>query len=117
MGGVSIVGAFSSGGGAPYVVSRLRPSRSEPLSDRGAIARLRTPLAASPQDGTSWSLPAKGCDGSEIENALVERERFADAALVAGQSRVQHRQPGAAQPIAGRRPRPPPTPELTETGA
>src|SRR5260370_8424239 len=99
MGGLSIDGACSSCGRGPYVVSRLPPIRSEPLSDRGAIARLRTPLAASPQDGTSWSLPAKGCDGSEIENALVERERFADPALLAAQSPFQHPQPAAPHPI------------------
>src|SRR5437016_38907 len=84
-----------------HVVSRLPPIRSEPLADRGAIATLRTPRAAARQDGTSWSLPAQGCDGPEIENALVKRERLADAALVAGQSRAQHRQPGVAQPIRG----------------
>ena len=46
-------------------------------------------------------MPAQGCDGPEIENARVERKRLADAALVAGHSRAQHRQPGVAQPIRG----------------
>jgi hypothetical protein len=65
-------------------VSRLPPIPSEPLADKGAIATLRTPRAAAQQDGTSSSLPAQGCDGAEIENAVVERERLGDAALVAG---------------------------------
>src|SRR5712691_11869330 len=68
---------------------------------QSAIATLRTPRAAARQDGTSWSLPVQGCDGPEIENALVERERLADAALVAGRSRAQPRQPGVGQPIRG----------------
>lgn len=46
-------------------------------------------------------LRAQGCDGPEIENALVERKRLADTPLVAGRSRAQHRQPGVAQPIRG----------------
>src|SRR5437660_12179012 len=84
-----------------HVVSRLPPVRSGPLADRVAIATLRPPRVAALQDGTSWSLPAQRYDGPEIENALVERERLADAALVAGQSRAQHRQPGVGQPIRG----------------
>src|SRR5216684_4810440 len=83
------------------LVSRLPPIRSEPLAARGAIARLRTPRAAARQDGISSSLPAQGCDGPEIENAVVERERLADAALVAGRARAQPRQPGVGQPLRG----------------
>lgn len=83
------------------VVSRLRPNPSEPLANSGAIALLRMLRAAARQDGTSWSLPAERCDRPEGDNAVVERDRFADEALVAGLSCPQHRQAGGTQPIRG----------------
>src|SRR3982074_461754 len=42
--------------------SRWLPFHGELLAERGAIATPRTPRAATRQDGTSWSLPAQGCD-------------------------------------------------------
>jgi hypothetical protein len=42
-----------------HVVSRLPPIRSEPLAARGAIATLRTPRAATRQDGTCCHPPSQ----------------------------------------------------------
>ena len=83
----------------PSVVRRNRVLARDLLHapDGAVYDDVRVPLGF----GRALVSRAQRRDVARDQNALVERERLALAALVAGGSRAQHRQAGLAQPVRG----------------